>query len=183
MHKLVKFSANPGKVYFEGLVHLLRYIRDNNTLVLKYYASMNDLLRQSIIKSENQLMDLFDSSCPDTGISTGAYIIFFQGGTIYHGTNVTGPVSQSSAEIEYNAACTAGITLSRFRMLIQEFLNKDLDIVPEKVPLIILDSKSSVCMANNSKDTKHTRHISRGVHSLKNEENKKCTRLTGVREV
>ena len=24
VHKLAKFSANPGKVYFEGLVHLLR---------------------------------------------------------------------------------------------------------------------------------------------------------------
>ena len=35
VHKLAKFSANPGKVQFEGLVHLLRYIRDNKTLGLK----------------------------------------------------------------------------------------------------------------------------------------------------
>ena len=35
VHKLAKFSANPGKVRFEGLIHLLRYIRDNNTLGLK----------------------------------------------------------------------------------------------------------------------------------------------------
>ena len=35
LHKLAKFSANPGKVHFEGLVHLLRYIRDNKTLDLK----------------------------------------------------------------------------------------------------------------------------------------------------
>ena len=42
VHKLAKFSANPGKVHFEGLVHLLRYIRDNKTLVLKYYADLND---------------------------------------------------------------------------------------------------------------------------------------------
>ena len=27
VHKLEKFSANPSKVHFEGLVHLLRYIR------------------------------------------------------------------------------------------------------------------------------------------------------------
>ena len=31
VHKLAKFSANPGKAHFEGLVHLLRYIRDNKT--------------------------------------------------------------------------------------------------------------------------------------------------------
>ena len=35
VHKLANFSANPGKVHFEGLVHLLRYIRDNKTLGLK----------------------------------------------------------------------------------------------------------------------------------------------------
>ena len=42
VHKLAKFSANPGKVHFEGLVHLLRYMRDNKTLGLKYYADLND---------------------------------------------------------------------------------------------------------------------------------------------
>ena len=35
VHKLAKLSANPGKVHFEGLVHLLIYIRDNKTLGLK----------------------------------------------------------------------------------------------------------------------------------------------------
>ena len=58
VHKLAKFSANPGKVHFEILMHLLRYIRDNKTLGLNYYADMddapvNDLLRQDSIKTEN----------------------------------------------------------------------------------------------------------------------------------
>ena len=42
VHKLAEFSANPGKVHFDGLIHLLRYIRDNKTLGLKYYADLND---------------------------------------------------------------------------------------------------------------------------------------------
>ena len=45
-------------------------------------------------------------------------------------------------------------------MLIHEQLNKDTDIVPEEDPLVVLDSKSAMCMANIGKDTKHTRHIS-----------------------
>ena len=58
MHKLAKFSSNPGKVHFEGLVHLLSYITENNTLGLKYYADMNDapvsdMLRKVIIKTDN----------------------------------------------------------------------------------------------------------------------------------
>ena len=56
VHKLAKFSENSGIVNFEGLVHLLIYIRGNKTLGLKYYADMNDapvtdLLRQDIIKT------------------------------------------------------------------------------------------------------------------------------------
>ena len=42
VHKLAKFSANPGKVQFQGLIHLLGYIRYNITLRLKNYADMND---------------------------------------------------------------------------------------------------------------------------------------------
>ena len=88
----------------------------------------------------------------DTDISTGAYIIFYQGGTIVHGTYVPVPVAQSGAESEYNAAYTAVMALAHVRILIHEFLNKDPDIVPEEALLIVLDSKSAVCIANNIKD-------------------------------
>ena len=61
--------------------------------------------------------------------------------------------------------------LAHFRMLIHELLDKDPGIVPEESPLIILDSKSTVCMANNGKDNKHTRNIETIVHFLRNGEN------------
>ena len=165
VNKLEKFSSNPGKVQFEGLVHILSYIREDKALGLKYYSDMNYaplsyLSRQAIIKTENQLVALSYSSwqyCQYTGRSTGEYIIFYQGGPIDYGTNVPVPVYQSSAESEYNAACTSGMDLSYFRMLVHEFLNKDTYIVQEEALLIILDSKSAVCMAKNGKDTKHTR--------------------------
>ena len=76
-------------------------------------------MRQANIKTKNHLMAFSDYSwqdCPDTGISSGAYIISYQGGPIDHGTHVPRPVSQSSAESEYNAACTAGMALAHFRM-------------------------------------------------------------------
>ena len=102
---------NMSIVHFEGLVHILRYIRDNKTLGLKYYADMNyapvsELLRQASIKTKNHLMGFPDFSsqyCTDTGRSTGSYIIFYQGGPIDHGTHVPGPVARSSAESEYNS--------------------------------------------------------------------------------
>ena len=58
--------------------------------------------------------------------------------------------------------------LAHFRMLIYELLNKNPDIVPKKVPLIVLDSKSDMHMAKNGKDTKHTRHIARRMHFVRN---------------
>ena len=88
-------------------------------------------------------MDFSDSiwqDCPETGRSTGAYIIFSQGGTIDHGTHVPGPVAQPSAESEYNAACTAGMALAHLRMLVHELLKEDPDMVPKEAPLIVLDS-------------------------------------------
>ena len=45
-------------------------------------------------------------------------------------------------------------------------------MVPEKDPMIVLDSKSSMCMDDNGKDTKHTTHITRRMHFVKNGE--KC---------
>ena len=37
VHKFLKISSNPGKLHYEGLVHLLRYVRDNKSLGLKYF--------------------------------------------------------------------------------------------------------------------------------------------------
>ena len=79
VHKLAKFSENSGKVHFGGLVHLLRYIKDNKTLGLNYYADMkgaplSDIFKQSNIKTENQLMVFSDYSwqyCTDTSRSIG----------------------------------------------------------------------------------------------------------------
>ena len=69
------------------------------------------------------------------------------------------------------------MALAHLRMLIHELLNKDTYIVPEEDPLIILDSKSDVCMAKNGKDTKHTRHIARRVHFKRNGENWKMHKI------
>ena len=46
------------------------------------------------------------------------------------------------------------MALAQFMMLINELLNEDLEMVPKEAPLIVLDSKSSMCMAKNGKDTK-----------------------------
>ena len=56
--------------------------------------------------------------------------MFYQGGTIDHCTHVTVPVAESSAGIEYNASCTAGMDLAHFRILNNEFLRNYPYVVP-----------------------------------------------------
>ena len=64
------------------------------------------------------------------------------------------------------------MALAHFRMLIHDFLNKDQDKVPDEAPLIVLDSRSAMCMAKNGKDTKHTRQIASIMQFVRNVE--KC---------
>ena len=57
---------------------------------MKFYANMidsplSDMFIQANVKTENQFMAFYDYSWkyfPDTGRSTGVYIIFYQGGLI-----------------------------------------------------------------------------------------------------
>ena len=62
------------------------------------------------------------------------------------------------------------MSLAHFRMLIHELLNKDTDIVLEEDSLIVYYGKSDMLMAKNGNDTKHTRHISRRMRFVRNEE-------------
>ena len=62
------------------------------------------------------------------------------------------------------------MALANLRMLVHELLNEDPYMVPKEAPLIAFDSKSDMWMAKNGKDTKHTRHIARIIHFVRNGE-------------
>ena len=49
-------------------------------------------------------------------------------------------------------------------------MNKYPYVIPEQAHLIILDTKSAVCAANNVEDTKQTIHISRSTDFVRNVE-------------
>ena len=50
-------------------------------------------------------------------------------------------------------------------------------MVPKEAPLIVLDGKSTMCMAKNGKDTNHTRHIARRMNFVSNGEKCKMHKL------
>ena len=100
---------------------------------------------------------------------TGSYSVFYQGVPIDHCTHVPDPVYQYSAGSELNTASTAGLALSQFRMIKNELMNKDPYVVLEQSHIIIYGiEKSALCITQNGKDTKQTRHISRRMHFVIN---------------
>ena len=60
--------------------------------------------------------------------------------------------------------------IAHFIMINNELMNKYPYLVPEQVPLIIMDIKSSLCMDKNGKDTKHARLFYRRINFVINGE-------------
>jgi hypothetical protein len=44
VNKLAKFTRKPGKVHFAGLLHLLRYLRDNSSYGVRFYSNLSEPL-------------------------------------------------------------------------------------------------------------------------------------------
>jgi hypothetical protein len=125
-------------------------------------APVSRLLFEYNVDPMVPLIAYSDSSwqdCPDTGRSTGGYLIFMQGGVVDATSCVPDPVALSSAEAEYNTCCVAGTAVNACAMLVQELLGNDPDM-PLGVP-ILLDNKSAIAMGQSFRNTKHNRHILR----------------------
>jgi hypothetical protein len=173
VNKLAKFTRKPGKLHFEAIVHLLRYLRDNSLYGVRFYSNIADapiyqMLQNQKIEEKHPFFGFTDSSWnddPDHGRSTGCFIITYMGGIVDHSSNVPDPVALSSAEAEYNEGCVAFMAASHLRMLLCEFEGtRDENTPPTSM---YFDSKSAIAMGVNYKDTKHTRHIMRRYHYVR----------------
>ena len=173
VNKIAKFSKSPGRVHFEVLIHLLRYLRDTAYLGIKFYSNFAEAPLLHALSSQNihqhhPFFGFSDSSWnddPDTGRSTGCFIITYMGGIVDHSSNMPDPVALSSAEAEYNEGCIAFMAASHLRMLLCELEGiTEKDMPPTT---IYFDSKSAIAMGSSYKDTKHTRHIERRYHYVR----------------
>ena len=173
--KLAKFTTLPGRVHFKAAKHMLHHLRCNHLRFgVTYYADVERSPIYHLIKNETEAdpdcpLALFtDSSwqdCPDTGRSTGCYILYHQGGIIDCGSFVPTPVAMSSAEAEYNALAHAMQAIINSRQIVHELYGNRAD-TPLSIPFFC-DSESAIIMGKNSKDTKRTRHIQRRIHFVR----------------
>ena len=96
--------------------------------------------------------------------------MLYQVGPTDNCTHVPGQVAHFSSESEYIEACTTGMDLSHFIIIINSLTNKETYVAQEQSPEIILDSRQSLCMAKNGKSTKHSRNVSRRICLVRNGE-------------
>jgi hypothetical protein len=174
VNKLAKLTRKPGRAHFNALVHLLHYLCDNVYYGVRYYSDMvrspvYKILQENKFDCRHLFYTFSDSSWQDdedTGRSTGCFLVYYMGGIVDHSSNMPDPVALCSAEAEYNEACLACMATSPLRMLLDELeLKRELELFAT-VP-IILDSSSAIAMGNSFKDTKHTRHIMRRYHYVR----------------
>jgi hypothetical protein len=129
VNKLAKFTRQPGRNHFEALLYLLRYLRDNALLGIKFYSNLSRAPLVAMLKSQEieQTQAFFGFSDfswnddADTGRSTGCFIITYMGRIVDHSSNMPDPVALSSAEAEYNEGCVAFMAASHLRMLLYTF--------------------------------------------------------------
>ncbi len=83
VNKLAKFMRKPGKWHFDALVHLLRYLQDNNNFGIRFFLDFTTSplyhhLGEHELPMDQLLMMMCDSSRHDdvdTGWSTGCFMI------------------------------------------------------------------------------------------------------------
>jgi len=168
VNKLARYMRKPGKVHYDALVHLLRFLRDNNNYGVRFFADYTTSplfqhLQTHGMPTDQQLIVMSDSSWNDnvdTGRSTGCFLIFYMGGIIDHSSNMPEPVALSSAEAEYNQACVATMALMHITMTINNLELLDEDAERIGIPLI-LDSSSAITIGTSFK-TPHTLDTSCG---------------------
>jgi hypothetical protein len=155
------------------MLHVLRYLRDNSLIGIKFYSDMKNSPITHMLVAENiqQSYPFFtfsDSSWNDdvdTGRSTGCFIVVYMGGIVDHSSNLPDPVALSSAEAEYNEGCLAFMATSHLRMLLCEMEGVCESTL--EATNVYFDSKSAIAMGNSYRDTKHTRHIMRRYHYVR----------------
>ena len=167
----------PGRTHFKALRHLLNHLRcTHQRYGLTYYADPSKSPIYHRIKDhtegdpESPVALFTDSSwqdCPDTGRSTGGYLLYHQGGIIDGGSFVPIPVAMSTAEAEYNALAHAMQATVSNRQTIHELYGNHPD-TPLSIPFYC-DSESALAMGENLKDTKRTRHIQRRYHYVRDQ--------------
>ena len=181
VNKLAKACTAPGDEDFKALLWLFGYLRAEPAWGTRFYSDVaespvSEILTKHSIPSSDILVftDASWQDCPDTGRSTTGFLIFYQGGIVDANSMLQIPIAMSSCEAEVMASCSGCMAAAHVHMLLYDMKHlgtKTYDAkkltLPNPPTVIMVDNKAAVQMSLNGKLTKHTRHISRRFHYVK----------------
>jgi hypothetical protein len=176
IRKLARFMQYPGRNHFKILVHLLRHLQCNRLRGgIKFYSDIttSPIYRHLTLTGHQDIADFpivvfSDASfqdCPDTGRSTGGFLIFMQGAVVDASSIMPQIVPWSTCEAEYCTASLAVMAAFFVKKVHNELHGIDSDY--ELTIPVGIDSQSAMDTARSHKETQRTRHFQRRYHFIR----------------
>ena len=135
---LSRFNGDPGLLHWEGVLHVLQYLKGTMESGIRYKKGCN-----------TEIWGFCDSShltCPDTGRSRAGFVFLSAGGAVSWQSKLVPNASLSSCESEYMALSMAGQEASYLRQLQMEILGTA--AVPKPIR-VLLDSQPAIDIVHN----------------------------------
>ena len=134
---LCRFNSNPGKAHWSAVQHLFRYLKGTLDYKLTYSPDPSGQLFTSYC-------DASHGDNPDSGRSTGGYILKIGTGAVSWSSKLQSFVTLSSTEAEFVAAVDAGKEIIWLRQLLEE-----LGFPSTSASILNIDNQSSLSVAKN----------------------------------
>jgi hypothetical protein len=146
---LARYNSNPGKAHWLAVKHLFRYLKGTLDYKLTYAP---DPEHPELFYT---FTDADFAGDPDTGRSTGSYVVKMGTGAVSWRSKLQSIVTHSTTEAEYIAACHGGQEAMWLRSLFGEI---GLDITSVSSPIHI-DNMSAINVAKNPEHHGRMKHL------------------------
>jgi hypothetical protein len=148
MQFLSRPMSNPGRVHWNALKHVLRYIKGTIDFGITYDGNNADGITP-IAYADSSFGD-----CQETGRSTQGYIVMMAGGPVSWSSKRQECVTLSTGEAEYVALAHVGKTMVWMRNFLSE-----IGIMVEGALQIRGDNKASAAIASKTVKYSRAKHI------------------------
>src|SRR5882757_5305471 len=146
---LARFNSNPGPLHWKAVKHLLRYLKGTINLCLTYGPSDSDSSEPFISYSDSD-----HGGNPDSGKSTGGYVVKIGCGAVSWSSKLQTLVTLSTTEAEYVAAVEAAKEVVWMRKFMTELG------YPQHAPsLLLMDNQSAISVSKNPEHHGRMKHL------------------------
>lgn len=154
---LTHFNSNPGEQHWKAVKHLFHYLQGTKDLKLTYHP---DALTPEPFMT---FMDASHGDNPDTGRSTGGYLVCMGTGAVNWSSKLQSIVTLSTTEAEYITAVEAGEDIIWMCNLLSE-----IGYGYDPPSSLCIDNQSALTVAKNPEHHGRLKHLDLRFYWLRN---------------